>query len=136
MLTLRIARLLAKHNGVKVDVHVNRDFSSLSSTGFPYHIHEAPVSGNDCMSTKKHLDNFKRNPDGSNYKCDPKVPHMCEQGDLSGKYSVLNGTITHITYVDSNLPHVKALYGETSVVVHLPDKNKTRLACATISKKP
>ncbi|KAJ9076653.1 hypothetical protein DSO57_1024087 [Entomophthora muscae] len=125
-----------RRHGIQVDIKVNSDVQKLSEKGFPYHIHEAPVS-TDCASTKKHLDSFNRNPNGSDpaYKCNPNAPELCEQGDLSGKHSVLKGDVNTYTYMEYNLPHLKNLYGTTSVVIHLPNANKTRLACATIQDK-
>lgn len=107
--------------------------------GHPFHVHEfnVKIPGN-CSSAGPHLDPtlVGKVPPGQTYKCDPTQLDKCEVGDLSGKYGPLipNGDgIVQTIYHDHSLkPNGDYGIAGRSVVVHLPDVNRTRLDCADI----
>ncbi|KAF9163235.1 hypothetical protein DFQ26_002790 [Actinomortierella ambigua] len=103
------------------------------SKGYEYHIHEKPVGPNgDCNATLGHLD-----PDniGMTTKCDPATPNKCQEGDLSGKFGEIMGTVSGAipltSYVDKSLAFGNGPRSieHHSVVIH---NNGTRIACANI----
>ncbi|KAG9293441.1 hypothetical protein G9A89_009165 [Geosiphon pyriformis] len=101
---------------------------------YPYHIHTTPLSPDgNCTSARGHLD--PKNI-GDPFICPSASPGSCQEGDLSGKYGKLQGSITgkaQSSYTDAFLswtvPETTIL--GRSVVIHL--FNGTRYACANIT---
>ncbi|CAG8455837.1 8943_t:CDS:2 [Paraglomus occultum] len=101
---------------------------------YAYHIHQYPVpNSGDCNLTGGHL-SPSGYPDGA--PCDPNIPNLCQEGDLSGKHGKLpgfpSGQILYRQYQDPYLKWVNptdTIFGR-SVVIHYP--NGTRYACANI----
>ncbi|RMD39228.1 hypothetical protein DV735_g5900, partial [Chaetothyriales sp. CBS 134920] len=101
---------------------------------FEYHIHEKPVPSNgSCNATGGHLNPYNgTKPPG----CDPEMPSLCEVGDLSGKYGLVeNETLAESPFfqnqfLDSFLSTSNdsiTFLGNRSFVIHAA--NGTRLNC-------
>jgi len=102
---------------------------------FLYHVHTNPVpSDGNCTLTFGHLDPLNVT---ESITCDSSFPQYCQEGDLSGKHGLLNGTtsgsLDAFGYSDGYLrfyPADFSLLGR-SVVIH--SSNLTRLACGNIT---
>ena len=106
------------------EVQVSVNLQGLPSAGMPfiYHVHEYPVSGDNCTSTGAHLDPSKR---GEVPICDAAVPASCQVGDLSGKYGNITTTSVSQTYQDPFLafnPASPNSFIGKSVTIHLFNK--------------
>lgn len=83
-----------------LDVYVRLQDLPLEAGPFAYHVHEFPVTGDNCSSTGAHLDPFLR---GESSVCDSTQAATCQVGDLSGKHGKLEGVSVNTTYTDSFL---------------------------------
>ncbi|PLW21537.1 hypothetical protein PCANC_04014 [Puccinia coronata f. sp. avenae] len=100
---------------------------------YSYHVHVNPVGADgNCQATGGHLDLFNV---GANGSCDFHQPHLCQTGDLSGKFGKISSAqdTASIHYIEPFLrfyPPERSIFGR-SVVLHAPDS--TRLACGNIT---
>ncbi|ORX92835.1 Cu,Zn superoxide dismutase-like protein [Basidiobolus meristosporus CBS 931.73] len=118
---------------VKVTVDVKSGLNS--SEQYLYHVHEKPVTAENCTSAGGHLDPARVGT-AATYKCNAADLSTCEVGDLSGKWGTLNTTTPSFSYVDPTLSLEdhganNSVVG-LSVVIHRMDQTKTRIACANI----
>jgi len=123
----------ATKSGKGVDVEVNIEAINGYYPGpFGYHIHDQPISYDDCATAKAHLDPYQR---GMATPCDSAYPATCEVGDLSGKHGKIDNVPYMKEYVDlyaSTKEGIGAYLGNRSIVIHAGDEKKTRIACANI----
>ncbi|KAA1074258.1 hypothetical protein PGT21_004113 [Puccinia graminis f. sp. tritici] len=99
-----------------------------------YHIHNKPVTNNDCTSAGDHWNPTQSSMNNPKSPCDRNKLGHCESGDLSGKHGKLkkipDGQL--VTYYDSSLRlshSSRGILGK-SVVIHNPAGD--RIGCATI----
>jgi len=116
---------------------------SISLTGltkelapYMYHIHATTVPANgSCAATGAHFDPYFA---GTEKPCDPKVPNLCQVGDLAGKFGNFTAamiedgeaTLRFVDHYSSLTPGSKAYVGDKSIVIH--DFKNTRLTCANL----
>lgn len=113
-----------------------------------WHIHKYPIStetDNDescCGSTGAHWNPYNIDTSISSYKvnCRPDCPFACEIGDLSGKHKMLNLSAnvgkfpSKYFFKDTTawMSGLSSMIGR-SVVIHGPDEDGRRIACANIT---
>ncbi|WAQ88497.1 hypothetical protein PtA15_9A624 [Puccinia triticina] len=116
-----------------VDVNLSGLKKPAGFGDYTYHVHTHPVGADgNCAATKGHLDPFHA---GAKTPCDFHQPHLCEAGDLSGKFGKISSAqdTASVHYIEPFLkfsPAEQSVLGR-SVVVHGPDT--TRLACGNIT---
>lgn len=103
--------------------------------GFKWHVHISAVGGGgDCAATGAHL-----NPTGvsDEFVCDPAHPEKCQVGDMAGKHGSFGAKHANKhDHSDKELRFDKKEFSPVgrSVVIH--DKDKNRIACATVELNP
>ncbi|XP_043911648.1 uncharacterized protein LOC122788835 [Protopterus annectens] len=120
--------------------------SSSITNSHKWHVHEYPVSAttdfdeNMCLSTKGHFNPFKVDTVKNYSDCSPGNPFRCETGDYAGKHKTITLTNRPDTVTVKNFftDSTSALSGTASIlnraiVIHGPDNNGSRLACANIT---
>ena len=117
-------------------IHVNLTGLSTKEL-YQWHVHQYPFTAalpSPCSSANVggHYDPLGASTNNNNYKTDcARNKTLCEIGDLSGKFNLLNTSLLPLNINDSSL----SLYGYQSIigrsiVLHL--QNGTRYVCANI----
>lgn len=119
---------------VQVDVVVNGLEAFVPQANHAYHIHASPVgTDGDCAAAGAHLSSAGI-PDS--VPCNPMMPRLCQEGDLSGKHGVLPGNqrTVQLSYTDSTLQFLSPESGiiGRGLVVH--DAKGARIACGNITR--
>ncbi|TPX33121.1 hypothetical protein SmJEL517_g03952 [Synchytrium microbalum] len=102
----------------------------LDGPEFLWHIHVKSITNNNCTSAGGHLNLLNINEEATNCTSNDKTWNTtCATGNLAGKFGALTkgGTNTGIDH-SFTLAQIQG----KSVVIHLKDATKTRIACADI----